>query len=246
MALNVLASGSSATSSAETATTASFTPTAHALVFAVVLGQRDNHTQTFAWSTPTGGLTWSSHATTSTYNFEASSTYAIQVASWYATAGASPTSQTLTFDAISGSYNCYYSWLVFEITDFDSGATFPQSAVTNGAAVDPKADNQSGTLTLGSAPTSGNYVVGVFGTGNDVAAAASTPSGFSVIGTAQTQTYTKVNGFYRADTTATTITSSDLGEDVGNWAGIAFEVKVSGAAQSQAPRSMHINRMMRG
>jgi hypothetical protein len=231
MPLNVLNSWSSGEANGNNTVSGSFTPTANSRIFVAVMIQRDTHTQPEDWSISGGSLTWNAHAESLDYDFASDTGYAGSIKSWWADVGGTPASMTVTADArqSDASNVHFYSGLAFEITDFDTDTPFPQAAVVSGAVVNPVNSAQSATLTLGSAPTNGNYVIGLFGTGANSTGAPTTPTGFTLIGAGQSQRWTKINGFYRTDTTTPGITCPDLGTDIGQWAGIAFEVaKVGG------------------
>jgi hypothetical protein len=210
--------------------TASFTPTASSRLFVFAGAERDNSTAARSWSITDslGGTGWTLLDTSTLVDWVTSDTYAGNCVAWYKDIGGSPSAMTVTVDG-EASDSAFYSVIVFDVTGYDTGAAFPQASVDNGASVDPVSDSASGTLTLGSSPTNGNLVVGMFWSSADDGGGFATPSGYSVLsnqsGTSQFQ---QAGVFYRTDTTTAAIACTDLGQQVGNWGGIAFEMTLGG------------------
>lgn len=217
-------SGTSATSR----TTASFTPAANSRLFCFVVCEMDNNGSAyqFSYSDSLGG-SWTADSITSEYtadNFGAS--FDVCAGLGYVDIGGSPASMTVTVDHTAGTGNAYYAIVVFDVTGYDTGTPFAQARVVNGLGSIALSDSQSGTLTLGSAPTSGNLVIACFGAGNEVAGACSAPTGYSTL-TSQSQAFVHAGIFYHEATTTAAVTSSDLGEDIVAWAGVIFELKAA-------------------
>lgn len=200
-------------------TTASFTPAANSLLVVVASAQRENHATAQTWSiSDSASLTWTSRATSTniTGNFGGG----IQV--WTAQVGASPASMTVTVDPWSTAVTGWIGLEVFDITGHDTSSTFPQAATTN--TTTSTGNSVSLTVTLGSSPTNGNLVLGLFTGQNDASGAFASITGFTQL-SAPSGTFNHIGVWYRSDTTSTGITQSDLGQTV-NWgAGVAMEVK---------------------
>lgn len=229
----------SGTTSVGSQATASFTPAANSRLFVFACAQRDNHSTARSWTiSDTLSSTWTKLDESTLVDWETLAIYGINVVAWYTDIGASPSARTVTVDASGG--NEFYGVVAFDVTGYDTGAPFPQVSVDNGAAVNPASSSASGTLTLGSAPTNGNLVVAMFGAGADAGGGFATPSGYTAL-TNQNQAYCQAAVFYRTDTTTAAVTCSDLGQTVGNWGGIVFEMKLAGAATKAPPRTRRKN-----
>lgn len=259
MTVTVHAAGSSGTTDLNSHNTASFTPAANSRLYAACLIMRSGHSTTPSWSDPGGGLTWTPHAESSFYSFEGDANYAVQVKTWRADIGGSPSSTSLTFAPGTSGGAEYGAWVVWSQTndEFNTGSPYPQAAVTNGADVNPSSGSANGTLTLGSAPASGSKCFAVFAVGDNTGGGPSTPSGWTLVNTLMTDAYVNVNLYSRTGSTGTTAQSTDLGGDVGNWAGVIFEVAgvggpagqditgtVGGIASGEAFGTAQINRTM--
>jgi hypothetical protein len=230
MTVAVHAAASSGTGDLNSHNTASFTPAANSRLYAACLIMRANHASTPTWAAPGGGLTWTPHAESSFYSFEGDANYALQVKTWHADIGGAPSSISLTFDPATSGGAEYAAWVVWSQTndEFDTGSPYPQAAVTNGADVNPSSGSASGTLTLGSAPASASKCFAVFAVGDNTGGGPSTPSGWTLVNTLMTDAYVNVNLYSRTGSTATDAQSTDLGSDVGAWAGVIFEVAEPG------------------
>ncbi len=84
------------------------------------------------------------------------------------------------------------------------------------------------TLTLDASPTSGNCVIFMLGVNNDSVSAASTPSGYTAIGS-NTGLYQASYSWYHTATTTAAITSSDVGDGLFYIVSYAVEVALDGA-----------------
>lgn len=230
MTVTVHAAASSGTNDLNSHTTASFTPAANSRLYAACSIMRGGHSTAPSWSDPGGGLTWTPLDETSLYNFETDANYAVQTKLWYADIGGSPSSTSLTFAPGTSGGAEYASWVVWSQTndEFDTGSPYPQASVDGGAAVNPSSDSAGGTLTLGSAPSSSSKCFAVFGVGCNVAGGPSTPSGWTLVNTLVSAEYININLYSRTGSTSTDAAVTDLGQDVGNWAGIIFEVAAAG------------------
>jgi hypothetical protein len=240
MTVSVHTSASTGTTGFSSTSTGSFTPQASSRLYFAALAMRENHAESFSWADPGGtGLTWTAQATTSFYSFEGDANYAVQVRVWYADVGGSPASQTLTVNPGSTTGSEYIAWVAWSQTndEFNTGSPYPQSAVTSGADVNPSTGSASATLTLGSAPSSSSKCFAVFGVGDNTGGGPSTPSGWTAVNTAMTDAYVNVNVYSRTGSTSTDAQSTDLGGDVGAWAGVIFEVASAGGGGGTPPSS---------
>lgn len=227
IAITQRASSTNGTTSGGSLTSSSFTPTANSRLFVFAIASRDGHTATRAWSiTDTSGRTWTKLAESTLTNWETFADYGGNVVCWYTDVGASPAAMTVTVDP-SATGNDWMSLVAFDVTGHDTSTPFPQAAVANGAAVNPVSNTASGTLTLGSAPNSANTVLALFGSADGINGF-TVPSGYTAL-TNQAQGYTQAGVFHRTGSTVTTAVCSDLGDNVGLWAGIIFELKVAAA-----------------
>jgi hypothetical protein len=138
---------------------------------------------------------------------------------------------TVTVDASTS--NEWYSVLAFDVTGFDPDTPLAQAAVANGAAINPAASGQNGTLTLGSNPASGNMVVAMYHAGVNTASAFTAPSGYTALAN-QNAEYTKAAVFYHEATTTAAV-SAGLGNDVGYWGGVIIEIKAEGEEPPPEP-----------
>ncbi len=146
---------------------------------------------------------------------------------------------TVTVDASAG--NEFYAVIGFDVTGYDTGTPFAQASVDNGAQIDPAGSSESGTLTLGSTPTSGNLVVAMFGAGADSGGGFATPSGYTAL-VNQNQAYCQAAVFYHTTTTTAAVTCTDLGDSVGNWGGIIFEMTLDAGGPPAAGAIMTTNK----
>lgn len=231
---------SSRNASSQTIASASFTPTANSRLFVWCCAQADGNTVASSWAVTDsidGATGWTIDTTTSAYNWVNLNMYTVQGILAWKDIGGSPSAMTVTLDRWSGGTELgSYSLIVFDAAEHNIGSPFAQARVANGAAVDAggatPSDTASGTLTLGGAPTSGNAVVAMFAAGGDVAAVCSTPAGYSSLAS-QSDAPTHGAAFYHLDTTTAAVTSSDLGEDVGNWCGIIMEIAADAGGEPE-------------
>ena len=232
----------------QTSTTGSFTPENNSRVFAFICCERNGHTAAYNWvltDSVDGAAGWVKDTETAAYAFASSSVFHTASVLYYKDFGVGAASRTVTVDAFSGTELGYYSIVIFSVTGHYvtrglgiPASSFKQPRVTNGANVNPSSSSVSGTLTLGVAPVSGNAVIPLFGVGGDVLCASSTPSGYSVI-SSQDNVFSHVGAFYHLSTTTAAATSSDLGETVGNWAGIIMEIVA--AQETTSPTLVYRN-----
>lgn len=232
MAFTVTArhSGTSGTASAQTHTTNSVTPTASSLLLVFAGVQSDSHSTAHSWQPPTGGgWTYTQIAASAMYNWETTTLYPISAAMWEAPVGGSPAAHTVTVDGWSGSLLGTYSELSCDITGHNTTTPVVQFK-TGGAVVNPASSTASGSVTLDTTPVTGNLVVVGFSAGNDAVGAFTSPT---IGGQSMTQlhnltgNYTHAGLWYWVITGAesnATITCSDLGETVGDWAAVAVEI----------------------
>jgi hypothetical protein len=134
---------------------------------------------------------------------------------------------TATFDIGNfGTDEFYPGWKVFSITGHD--VADPVAQAGSNAASKGGGDSESHTTaTLGSAVTTGNLLLGLFHAQNDVSAAFTTPSGFTAHDNL-TGTFMHNVAFYRDDTTAQSVTCTDLGQTV--WFVLATVLEINAAA----------------
>lgn len=240
MAFTVTArhTGTSGTSSVQTLATSSVTPTASSLLLVFASAQPDNANVAATWQTPTGGgWTYTNIATSLQYDWETTSNYKITSTLWQAAVGASPAAHTVTVDSWSTTQLGTYAAVSCDVTGHNTTTPVVQSK-TNGANVNPTSNTASGSITFDTALTVGNLVVVGFGAGNDVASSFTSPT---LGGQAMTQLFNITNNYthaglwYRVVTGAesnSTVTCTDMGDTVGNWAGVAVEVAAAGGGGS--------------
>jgi len=219
------ASNNNDTSSSATLVSSAFTPTANSRLFVFAFAERAAHVVARDWNiTNTGGLSFTLQDQSTLYDWNGDANYAANCIGWYADIGGSPTSMTVTVqpDLAGGSLH-YISLIVFDVTGYDTGTPFAQASVDNGAELGG-GDSESGTLTLGGAPTSGNLVVAMFASSADTGGAFATPSGYTVLTSQNNSGYCHAGVFYHTSTTTAAVACTDLGDTVGNWGGIIFEM----------------------
>lgn len=243
MAFTVTArhSGNSGTSSAQTRATNSTTPTANSL-FLVCWGSQNDAVPTApTFQTPTGGgLTYTQVRTagdSTSYPWDSDDSFRTAAAVYRADVGASPSAFTVTVDSSSGSSTFYYGVVCLDITGHDSTSPIVGTPAIAGGSKSV-GDTETGTVTLGATPTAGNLIVVVFASGADSGGGFAVPTAgagktFTAV-TNQDASFLQTGVFYRvADgSESTTITCSDLGDSVGNYAAIAFEVQAAAGSQT--------------
>ena len=223
-ALTSRASGSGP-SSAQTTTSSSFTPSANSTLVAFANGIRGNHLTPINWSiTDSAGLTWTKQAeTTDADGGQFGGTTAV----WTAEVGASPSSMTVTFDPFAGGTQLgYVGFEIFDIVGPSGPVSLAQSPGTNQAGGYSGSNTGSLAVSLPSSPTDGNLVIGLFGAQNDTAGAFAAITGFTELAST-TAIVAHCGVWYRDDTTSTTITQSDLGQNVWNAGAIALEFDIT-------------------
>ena len=210
-------------------TTASFTPSANSLLVMVATVQREGHTTASAWTiSDTAWLTWTQRALSSNI----AGNFGGDIILWTAPVGASPAAMTITIDPFATTITGWIGYALFDITGHDTTTPLPQSAVAN--TTTSTGNSVSLTVTLGSAPTSGNLVIGVFTGQNDAAGGFTSISGFTELYNPTTAN-DHVGVWYRTNTTTAAITCTDLGQSV-NWgAAVALEIAAAGGGAAAPP-----------
>lgn len=239
MAFTVTARHAGQASQTQTVTTGSATPTGSSLLLVFSGDYHDDHFTAAEWQTPTGGsLTYTSIATSASFPWNGASNFSLSCAAWRAPVGGSPSSFAATTDAYSGTQTGYYNALTVDITGHDPTTPVVQSK-TGGAQANG-GDTVSGSITLDSTPAVGSLVVVHFSAGNDSAGAFTAPTiGGQPMTQHHNQTATFCHGgvWSRVITGAESnniITCSDMGQTVGNWAGVAVEIAEATASGSVA------------
>mgnify|MGYP000981076988 CR=1 FL=1 len=236
-AINSRSSVNSGTAGAANYATAAFTPAANSRLFVFAVAEQVFGPATRSWTiSDTLGSTWTKLNESVLSNWSTNLNFDLNVVAWYTDIGASPSSMTVTVDASAA--NEYYGVIAFDVTGHNPGTPFAQSSVANGASVNPASDSASGTLTLGGAPTNGNLVVAMFGSGADSGGGFATPTGYTAL-VSQSQAYAQAAVFYHTSTTTAAVTCSDLGQQVGNWGGIIFEMALASVKGLVRPRRRH-------
>jgi hypothetical protein len=234
-------SGNSGTTSAQTRATNSTTPTANSLFLVAWSSEHDAVATAPAFQTPTGGgLTYTQVRTAgdvTTYPWNGDDAFRVGSAVYRADVGGSPSAFVVTVDSFSTTSTAFYGVVCLDITGHDTSTPI---VGTPGIAGGSKAagNAETGTVTLGATPTAGNLIVVVFGAGADsgggfVSPTAGVGKTFTTV-TNQTNSFCQTGVFYRvADgTESTTITCSDLGQQVGNYSAIAIEIKAAAGGGS--------------
>ena len=232
MAFTVTArhSGTSGASGVQTLATGSTTPTANSLLVAFGGVQSNSHATAHSWQSPSGGsLSYTNIATSASFDWDGTTDFDTSCTLWRAAVGGSPSAHTVTFDAWSGTPTGYYGGLCCDVTGHDTTTPVLQSK-TNGATTDSGAAAPTGTVTFDNALVNGSLVIVGFASGNDGVAAYASPT---IGGQAMTQLFNQTGTFchcglwYRViDGTESnrTITCSDLGTSIGNYAVAAVEI----------------------
>lgn len=235
MAITVTArhNATSGTSAVQTLASSSTTPTANSLLLAFGGVQSNSHATAHSWQTPTGGgLTYTNIATSASFDWEASTDFDTSCTMYRAPVGGAPSAHTVTVDAWSGTQTGTYGVLCCDITGHNTTTPVLQSKI-GGASVNPNSSSASGTVVFDNNLVVGSVIVVIVvgvASGNDTAGAYTSPT---IGGQAMTQlfnqsgTFTHCGLWYRVITGAEsnkTITFSDLGESIGNWAAVAVEI----------------------
>lgn len=233
-------SANSGTTAAATQTTSSATPTANSLFF-VCQGQENAAVASApAYQTPTGGsLTYTSLATAGiapAYPWNSDDSFRVGNAVYYAPVGSSPSAFAVTVDSYSSTQTGYYATVCFDVTGHDTTTPIVQSTVNGATKAGGNAE--TGSITLSSTPSTGNLVVVVFTEGADSGGGIATPTAgtgktFTAVAN-QTTPNCQTGVFYRLwdGSESTTISCSDLGDAVGNYSAIAFEIKAASTGAS--------------
>jgi len=225
-------SGTSGTS-AQTLATNSTTPTASSLFLVGWASETDNNATAPSQQTPTGGgysyslVDKAGDATA--WEWNGTSGFRIAGGLYRADVSGSPSAHTVTVDSFSGTTVAFYSAVCLDITGHSSST--PVQTKINGANVAAASDTASGTITLNSTPTTSNLVIAVFGAGADGGGLPAVPTAgvgktFTQVNAVGSLAACNVGMYYRVwdGSESTTITCSDLGQQVGNWFGIAAEI----------------------
>lgn len=238
MAFTVTArhSGTSGTSAVQTLATGSTTPTANSLLVAFGGVQSNSHATAHSWQLPTGGgWTYTSILASDQFDWETSPDFDVSCSLWRAAVGGSPGAHTVTVDAWSGTQTGTYGALCCDVTGHNASSPVLQSK-KGGASINPNSSSASGALTFDSALTTGSLVIVGYASGNDAAGTYTAPT---IGGQAMTElhnqsgTFTHCGMWYRVITGAesnATITCSDLGQSIGNWAATAVEIAADSGA----------------
>lgn len=210
-----------AATASQSKTSSSFTPAANSLLVVAVSPQRENHSTAQSYSiSDSVGLTWTQRGQTGNI----AGAFGGDLIVWTAPVGASPVAMTVTVDPWATAATGWIGMEIFDVTGNDATTPMAQAATTN--TTTSTGNSVSLTVTLGSNPTNGNGVVGIFAAQNDAAASFAAMTGFTAL-VNPTGINDHMGVFYRTDTTTAAVTNSDLGQSV-NWgAGIALEIKAS-------------------
>jgi hypothetical protein len=234
-------SGTNAATPAASLTSSSATPTADSLFLVAYGAEMDAFgTENLpVLSTPTGDalsftLVDKDGDVTPGYLWGSSNGFWTAGGVWRAPIGASPSAFTVTVDGSDDAANALHSLICFDITGHDTANPIVQAA-HNGARINPESSAAAGTVTLPAAPTASNLIVVVFIAGADSGGGFASPTAgagktFTAVGNNQSAGSVQVGAFTReADgSESTTITCSDLGDSVGNYVAVAFEVAAAG------------------
>lgn len=225
----------------QTMTTDTHTPTLSSLLLVFAGGENDLHSTASSWQLPTGGgWTYSQIAASADFAWAGSTDFSTSACSWRADVGLSALGHTITVDKYSGTQSANYNAVSLDITGHNTSTPVAQSK-TGGASV-TQGDTVSGSVTLDATPATNGLVVAYFAAGNDAVGAFTAPTiGGQTMTQLHNQTGTFCHGgaWYRVITGAessATVTCSDMGQSVGNWAGIVVEIAEAGAAPPETAR----------
>lgn len=215
----------------QTKTTASFTPTANSLLFVVAFIINDAHNvDPDPAVTDSVGLTWTARGQSA----RIPGTYGGGMAAFSAPVGASPVAMTVTLDAYSSTTNtALIALATFDVTGHDVAAPQAQAPVT--AITTSTGDTVSLTVTLGSAPSASNAVIGMFGSNNDATGGFTAPSGFTEV-TNQTGYWAHLAAFWVTGSTTAAVTCPDLGQGISSGAGIGLEITAASSGGATVTR----------
>lgn len=228
-------SGNSAQVVGTTLTTDSVAETANALLILGSAAQNDLHLAAQTVQTPVGGgLSYTQVAQSAQVAFDGSQNFGMRGNVWRATIGGAPSAHTITVDHYPGTDEGFYCVVACDITGHDTTPPIVQSAA-NGSSLATGSAHQ-GTVTLASALTIGNIVIVFFSAGADSGGGFAAPT---IGGQAMTLLFNQNNSwtqaclFYREITgteSNSVITTTDLGESVGQYTAIAVEIAASAGA----------------
>lgn len=236
--ITLLINENTGVSSAGNRTSASFTPPANSLLVAFAVGGRDNQTVARNWQINDSlSGAWTNIAESALTNWGPNvaynARYALNVRAWRQAIGSSPAARTVTVDASTNSE--FYALIIYAITGHDVASPLAQAAVANAVQAAVEGDSAlSLTLTLGSAPTSGNMVLAMFGAGADGGGGFAVPTGYTALAN-QNLNYCPGAVFYHTSTTTAAVTCSDLGQTVGNAGGIILEIAAAAGGTITEP-----------
>lgn len=224
--------GNSGTSSAQTHTSNSTTPTADSLFFAVWGSENDASATAPSFQTPTGGgLTYTQvtvAGVSPSYPWNGDDSFRLGLAAYRAAVGSSPSAFAITVDSSSTTATFFYGEIGFDVTGHDPVTPIVNSAIAGGTKA--TGNSETGTVAIGWTPAVGNLVIVCFTSGADGAGGFASPTAgagktFTTI-INQNSASCQVGAFYRVwdGTESLTVTCSDLGDTVGNYGAIVFEV----------------------
>lgn len=219
------------TTSGTTRTSSSVTPSANSLLVVVSGGEENNISTATTLNAPSGGgLTYTERSKVDAAgapNWEGSNTYQLLTGVWTAPVGGSPSAFTLTQTTSAAAY---IFATACDITGHDAGAPVVRVFTPTSAAINPNSSAASRTITLSATPTTGNLVVLAIGAGADTGGGFAVPTAGAgksfTAGSNQNGGYAQGSLWYRVwdGSESLTVTCSDLGDTVGNYAFLAFEV----------------------
>lgn len=234
------ATAANGATAAQTLASGSFTPSANSKLYVVAHAQRNvSGTLDFTISTTITGITaaFARLAFPTPANWNTDPSFHGTIAIWEATVGGSPGAGTITVDWATSTGTAYGCFLVFDAT----GSTAVPSIRSPGA-VDQLVANATSkgggntethtTGTLGSAVTTGNTAIVCFGASIDSNGAAATPSGWTALASPaapQTAQVSTMAVFKKTDFTGTSVTCTDLGQQVGTGTAVLFELEEAAA-----------------
>ena len=137
----------------------------------------------------------------------------------------SSSNRTITIARSAGT--AFWGYSVLAITGQDTSNPIVQAKGTT-TQWDDAGNSHTQSVTLSSAPTSGNAVITFLGCNNDSTAAATAPTGFTAINLPSAQ-FEAASSAYHTATTATTVTWPDCGDGIEYAVEFAIEVLAFGA-----------------
>lgn len=249
--ITVRQTGNNGATAATSLTTSSATPTADSLFIVAYGAEMDafgtENLPSFTAGPSGGSLSYTliakdGDATASAHLWGSSNGFWIGGAAFRSAIGGSPSAFTVTVDA-NATANCFHSALCFDITGHNASTPIVQSKAVGGT-INPESNGPHNvSVVMDAAPTDGNLLVlcvfagadggGGFsgieaGSGKTLAAVSNPGAGSCQIGAFSRE----CNG-----TESATITISDLGQTVGNWSAVAFEVAASSGGNANITAS---------